>query len=82
MITVHRFHRARRGEPEKAKKDYQQAVTIAAGLGHDAPADLKAAFKAAPPALRAKLAPGLLAFSREFKDSLPEIYEVLHVLRK
>jgi hypothetical protein len=39
--------RSRRGEPEKAKKDYQQAVTLAAALGSDGSTELKAAFKAA-----------------------------------
>jgi hypothetical protein len=74
--------RSRRGEPEKAKKDYQQALTLTAALGGDGSTELKAAFKAAPDALRKKLAPGLLGFSREFKDSLPELEEFLQALRK
>jgi len=74
--------RARRGEPEKAKKDYQQAVTLTAGLAQDAAEELKAAFKAAPVSLRDKLAPGIQSFSREFKDELPEIHEALQALRK
>lgn len=74
--------RARRGEPEKANKDYQQAVTLAAGLAQDAPEELKDTFKAAPASLREKLAPGLLAFSREFKDTLPEVHDALQALRR
>jgi hypothetical protein len=74
--------RSRRGEPEKAKKDYQQAVTLTAALGGEGSTELKAAFKAAPLALKKKLAPGLLAFSREFRDSLPEVEEVLQALRR
>ena len=74
--------RSRRGEPEKAKKDYQQAVTLTAALGGDGSTELKAAFKAAPVALKKKLTPGLLAFSREFKASLPELEEFLQALRK
>ena len=74
--------RSRRGEPEKAKKDYQQAVTLTAALGGDGSTELKAAFREAPVALKKKLAPGLLAFSREFKDSLPEVEEVLQALRR
>ena len=72
----------RRGESEKEEKDYQQAVTLTASLGEDGSTELKTAFKATPLALRKKLAPGLLAFSREFKDSLPEVQEVLQALRK
>lgn len=74
--------RARRGEPEKARKDYQQAVTLTAGLAQDAAEELRAAFKAAPVSLRDKLAPGIQSFSREFKDELPEIHEALQALRK
>ena len=74
--------RTRRGESEKARKDYQQALTLAAGLGQDASSELNAAFKAAPPALRAKLAPGLLGFSREFKEELPEVQDAIQALRK
>jgi hypothetical protein len=74
--------RSRRGEPEKATKDYQQAVTLTAALGDDGSTELKAAFKEAPVALKKKLAPGLLAFSREFKDTLPEVEEVLQALRR
>lgn len=73
--------RARRGEPEKAKKDYQQAVTLTAAMGGEGAMDLKSAFKAAPVALRKKLLPGLLGFSREFKESLPEIEDFLQSLR-
>jgi hypothetical protein len=74
--------RSRRGEPEKATKDYQQAVTLTAALGDYGSTELKAAFKEAPVALKKKLTPGLLAFSREFKDSLPEVVEALQVLRR
>ena len=73
--------RARRGEPEKAKKDYQQAVTLTAAMGGEGAMDLKSAFKAAPVALRKKLLPGLLGFSREFKESLPEMEDFLQSLR-
>jgi hypothetical protein len=74
--------RSRRGEPEKARKDYQQAVTLTAALGGDGSTELKAAFRSAPVAFKKKLIPGLLAFSREFKDSLPEVEEVLQALRR
>ena len=73
--------RSRRGEPEKAEKDYRQAVTLTAALAADAPTELKLAFKAAPVALRKKLSPRLLKFSREFKDDLPEIRDLLLALR-
>ena len=74
--------RSRRGEPEKAKKDYRQAVTLTAALGGDESTELMAAFKEAPVALRKKLAPALLAFAREFKTSMPEVEEVLQALRR
>lgn len=74
--------RTRRGEPEKAQKDYRQAVTLTAALAGDAPTELRAAFRATPVALRKKLAPALLAFSREFKDELLEIHDSLQALRK
>jgi hypothetical protein len=74
--------RARRGEPEKSQKDYRQAVTLTAALAGVAPTELKAAFKAAPVALRKKLGPRLLTFSREFNDDLPEIHDLLLALRK
>ncbi len=74
--------RSRRGEPEKAKKDYQQAVTLTAALGGDGSTELKAAYKEAPVALKKKLAPGLLAFAREFKESSPEVEEVFQALRR
>lgn len=74
--------RSRRGEPEKAQKDFQQAVTLAGSLQGDAPTELKAAYRAAPTELRKKLSVGLLSFSREFKDGSPEIQDVLSSLRK
>jgi len=73
--------RARRGESEKAMKDYQQAVTLTAALGGEGATELRAAFRAAPLVLRKKLAPQLLGFSREFKESLPEVEELLLKLR-
>jgi hypothetical protein len=73
--------RNRRGEPEKAAKDFQQAVTLTRGLGDDATQELRATFRAAPVGLRRKLAPGLLAFSRAFKEALPEIQDALESLR-
>jgi hypothetical protein len=74
--------RTRRGEPEKARKDYQQAMTLAGALGGDAATELKAAFMAVPIALRKKLNPALLGFSREFKTSLPEVHDSIEALRK
>jgi hypothetical protein len=73
--------RNRRGESEKARKDFQQAVTLTQALQDDAPAILKAAHRSAPPELRKKLAPALVAFGREFRHGRAEVHDALQALR-
>lgn len=74
--------RNRRGESEKARKDLQQAVTLARALQDDAPAVLKAAYRAAPPELKKKLSAALPGFTRELKlDDDAEIRDALRLLR-
>lgn len=73
--------RARRGESEKADKDFQQAITLVRVLGDDAAVELKAAFRAAPPELRKKLMQTIPALSREFRGSLAEVHDALQSLK-
>lgn len=72
--------RQRRGESEKARKDLRQAATLTLALQDEAPATLKAAYRSAPPDLRRKLAPGILAFAREFKEEATEVFDALRTL--
>lgn len=72
--------RQRKGESEKARKDFQQAVTLTLALQDDAPAALKSAYRSAPPDLRRKLEPGLPPFAKEFKVESAEVYEALRKL--
>lgn len=72
--------RNRRGQPEKAMKDYQQVVTLITALQGDAPGELRSSFIAAPLALRRSIGAGLASLAREFKSSLPEIREAISSL--
>jgi len=72
--------RNRRGQPEKARKDYQQAVTLITALQGDAPQELRSSFVAAPSPLRRIIGAGLSSLAKEFKSSLPEIHEALSTL--
>ena len=73
--------RNRRGQSEKAAKDFRQAATLVRALQDDAPSVLKSAYRAAPAELKKKLAAALPAFAREFKAESPEIYEAVQSLR-
>jgi hypothetical protein len=73
--------RHRRGEPEKASKDFQQALTLTLALQDDAPSVLKASYRAAPADLRKKLAAAIPNLSRELKDEYAELRDALRSLR-
>lgn len=73
--------RQRRGDSEKARKDFRQAVTVTLALHDDAPAVITASHRAAPPELRSKLAAALPSFSRELKQRSPEVHDALQSLR-
>ena len=72
--------RRRRGEPEKSAKDRSQALMMATAMEQERGGELARAFRAAPPALKAALAPLLRGFAEELRESAPEAHDAVQGL--
>lgn len=70
----HKLHssQARKGRSDKARKDYQQALVLAAAVIHDTPLELSAAWDEAPRSLRRALQPHRARFMSDLTALAPE----------
>lgn len=71
----------RRGEPEKAAKDRNQALVLAKAMERDHVHDIEGGFAAAPRELRSALTPMLARFARDLQEESPEVHDAVLSLR-